>query len=193
LFLLFHQFLSQLVVTGRLKTSVFCVGQRDSPLNRHADVRMASIPWISPELELKELYEEASWNESGECGARRSVGRNALWRRSRQHNAISVGIGDAIGKKLRCKQIWRGAVPGIDPQPWVTLSATVDIYTATDISVIHQVHRAESFRSRWSLSWPRKYLPFMEPKVSALWSQEPAIGPYPDPDESNPRAHTVFP
>jgi hypothetical protein len=33
----------------------------------------------------------------------------------------------------------------------------------------------------------------MEPKGSLLWSQEPAISPYPDPYESNPHPQTLFP
>jgi hypothetical protein len=32
----------------------------------------------------------------------------------------------------------------------------------------------------------------MEPEGSLLCSQEPAIGPYPEPDESSPDPHTVF-
>jgi hypothetical protein len=32
----------------------------------------------------------------------------------------------------------------------------------------------------------------MEPKFSLLCSQEPATGPYPEPDESNPHLPTLF-
>jgi hypothetical protein len=32
----------------------------------------------------------------------------------------------------------------------------------------------------------------MEPEGSLLFSQEPAIGPYPEPDDSNPHPQTLF-
>jgi hypothetical protein len=32
----------------------------------------------------------------------------------------------------------------------------------------------------------------MEPEGSLSWSQEPATGPYPEPDESNPHPQTLF-
>jgi hypothetical protein len=33
----------------------------------------------------------------------------------------------------------------------------------------------------------------MEPQSSLLYSQQPAIRPYPDPDESSPHLTTLFP
>jgi hypothetical protein len=37
------------------------------------------------------------------------------------------------------------------------------------------------------------YQTFMEPEGLLLCSQEPSIGPYPEPDKSNPHTPTLFP
>jgi hypothetical protein len=38
----------------------------------------------------------------------------------------------------------------------------------------------------------KKFPSFIEPEVSLPYSQEPATGPCPEPDESSPRPHTLF-
>jgi hypothetical protein len=50
-----------------------------------------------------------------------------------------------------------------------------------------QIYGAESFmRSKQSFSYLNIVLHFMEPKRLLHFSLKPNIGPYPEPDESNP-------
>jgi hypothetical protein len=54
------------------------------------------------------------------------------------------------------------------------------------LGINNELHGAESFRSRQSLSHSRSSRHFMEPECSLSCSQEPAAGLWPEPDESTP-------
>jgi hypothetical protein len=57
----------------------------------------------------------------------------------------------------------------------------------------NQPHGAESFLRSWqSLSQSGNFLPFMEPEGSLPCTQQPATGPYPEPDEFSPHLPTLF-
>jgi hypothetical protein len=43
-----------------------------------------------------------------------------------------------------------------------------------------------------SHSASQEILTFMEPELSLSFSEGPATGPYPDPDESSPHLYTLF-
>jgi hypothetical protein len=58
---------------------------------------------------------------------------------------------------------------------------------------MHILHRAESFlKSFQSFGYSRTSQYFMEPEGSVLCSQELAIAPYPEPDESDPYHPILF-
>jgi hypothetical protein len=53
--------------------------------------------------------------------------------------------------------------------------------------------KLESFlRSYKSLSWSRNSSPFISSTGSLPYSQQPATGPYPEPDESTQQPHIPF-
>jgi hypothetical protein len=51
----------------------------------------------------------------------------------------------------------------------------------------------QSLRCLYSLKWLINVRPFKEPEGSLPCSQQPAIGPFPEPDETSPHSHTPFP
>jgi hypothetical protein len=66
---------------------------------------------------------------------------------------------------------------------------TDEVYWLTNL-----LHGAESFLRRQELlSYSKDIPPVMEPESSLPCSQQPATGPYPEPDESNPQRTNVFP
>jgi hypothetical protein len=55
------------------------------------------------------------------------------------------------------------------------------------------MEQSPSSKANSVLSLSKNFPPFMKPEGSLLSSQESAIGPYPEPDESNPHSPFLFP
>jgi hypothetical protein len=59
--------------------------------------------------------------------------------------------------------------------------------------IMQYAYEAQSFlKSQWLLSHSRNHQHFMESKGSLPFLQDPAIGSYPEPDESSQHPHVLF-